>query len=118
MVSNNSKLIFNYGAMGCGTTRALLKCLYSMSEDGFSPVILKPLCDSKGESNIVSRDRGNAKVDFLISSDDNVYLIIADYLRNNNLDAILVDEAQFFTKCQIDQLSDIVDYFGVDVIST
>jgi len=116
MVNNNSKLVFYYGAMGCGKTRELLKSLHSMREDGFNVIVMKPSCDTKGDNTIVSRDNGSANVDFLVGDDVNIYLGIADYLANYNLDVVLVDEAQFLKSKQVEQLSDVVDYFGVDVI--
>jgi thymidine kinase len=111
-----AELTFNYGAMGCGKTRELLKILYSRREDGFSVAIMKPEIDKKAGKKISSRDTSEEKVDFLIKSKDNIYLEISKYLVKNNLDYLLVDEAQFLESHHIDELSDVVDILGISVI--
>lgn len=111
-----AKLYFKYGVMGSGKTRDLQKNYYSFTEDGKSVIIMKPQIDTKGEDKVIARDNQSNKVDLLINKDDNIYIIISKYLIDNNLDYILVDEAQFLEKEQIDQLSDIVDYFNIPVI--
>lgn len=110
------ELNFFYGPMGCGKTRELLKILHSKTEDGFNVAILKPKVDKKGENYIVSRDNNKYKVDFLIDTNDNIYIEICKYIIDNNLDFLLVDEAQFLTAKQVDELSDIVDILNITVI--
>ncbi len=110
------ELNYYYGAMGCGKTRELLKTLYSKREDGFSAIILKPKLDKKGENYIVSRDNNKCKVDFLVTEKDNIYNYICKYIIDNNLDFILVDEAQFLNTHHIDELSDVVDILDISVI--
>lgn len=111
----SANLNFYYGAMGCGKTRKLQGDYYSKKEDGFEVIIIKPVIDKKAGDNILSRDGDSMKVDLLIEPDDNIYNIIAMYLLEHNLDFILVDEAQFLTKNQIDLLSEIVDILGINV---
>lgn len=111
-----AKLYFRYGVMGAGKTRDLQKHYYSLKEDSKEVIIMKPLLDSKGDDKVIARDNHSNKVDFLISKDDNIYIMIAKYLIENNLDYILVDEAQFLEPKQIEQLSNIVDYLEIPVI--
>ena len=110
------ELNYYYGPMGCGKTRELLKTLHSKREDGFNVAILKPKIDKKGDDYIVSRDNNKYKVDFLVDTYENIYLEVCKYIINNNLDFLLVDEAQFLKNYQIDQLSDIVDNLNITVI--
>lgn len=111
-----SKLYFRYGAMSCGKTRDLLKTYYNYFERDMKPIIIKPKKDTKGEDKVLSRDNGSLKVDFLIDTFDDIYLIINQYLVNNNIDCILVDEAQFLEAKHIDQLSDVVDELDIPVL--
>lgn len=112
----NGYLKFCYGAMGCGKTRKLQGDYYSKLEDNFSVIVMKPEIDKKGDAHTLARDGGEVGVDFLIRKKDNIYLLVANYLIDHNLDFILVDEAQFLEKNHIDQLSDVVDVLGINVI--
>lgn len=110
------ELNFYYGPMGCGKTRELLKVLHSKTEDGFHVAILKPRIDKKGEDYIISRDNNKYKVDFLVDTNDNIYLEVCKYLYDNNLDFLLVDEAQFLSTKQVDELSNVVYNLKITVI--
>lgn len=110
-----AELNFYYGPMGCGKTRELQKILYSKREDGFYVAVLKPKIDKKGNDQIVSRDNSKYKVDFLVDKEENIYIEICKYLIENNLDFLLIDEAQFLSSKQVDQLSDIVDILNINV---
>ena len=109
------KLKLYYGAMGCGKTRKLQGDYYSKTEDGFKVIIIKPIVDKKGDNKTVARDGKELKADFLIEKNENIYLTIAQHLLDNNIDFILVDEAQFLEPHHVEELSDIVDVFGVNV---
>jgi len=111
-----AKLYFRYGVMGAGKTRDLQKNYYSYKEDGKEVVIMKPQIDSKGDNKVIARDNNSNKVDFIINKTDNIYSLMTNYILENNLDYILVDEAQFLEPIQIEQLSDVVDYLNVPVI--
>lgn len=112
----DAKLYFRYGVMGAGKTRDLQKNYYSYKEDGKNVIIMKPKLDTKGNDKIVSRDNQTNKVDYIIDKEDNIYFYITEYITKYNLDYILVDEAQFLSPKQIEQLSDIVDYLEIPVI--
>lgn len=111
-----AKLYFRYGVMGAGKTRDLQKNYYSYKEDGKEVIIMKPKLDDKGDDRIIARDNQSNKVDFLVDKNDNIYLTIANFIIEHNLDYILVDEAQFLTPKQIEELSDVVDYLEIPVI--
>lgn len=109
-------LKFCFGAMGCGKTRKLQGDYFSKIEDNFETIIMKPVIDKKADDKTLARDGKELRVDLLIEPDTNVYLLIANYLIEHNLDFILIDEAQFLSKRQIEELSDVVDILGINVI--
>lgn len=111
-----AKLYFKFGAMKCGKTRDLIKTWYNYSEKGMNAIIMKPGDDKKAGENIQSRANEELKADYVVPKDVNIYDLISRYLIDNNLDCILVDEAQFLTAKQVDELSDIVDNFNIPVI--
>lgn len=112
----DAKLYFKYGVMGAGKTYDLIKSYLSFEKENKKIVIMKPFCDTKGGDYILSRDGTSLKVDFLIKDTDNIYLLIYNYLIENNLDYIFVDEVQFLKEKQINQLADIVDNLNIPVI--
>ena len=113
---SGATLKFYYGAMGCGKTRKLQGDYYSKKEDGFEVIVIKPTIDTKGDNKTLARDGGMVETTFLVGKEDNIYFEIANYLLEHNLDFILVDEAQFLTEKQVDELTEIVDIFGIEIM--
>lgn len=111
-----AKLYFKFGAMKSGKTRDLIKTWYNYTEKDMKTIIVKPGDDKKAGENIQSRANEELKADYIVPKDENVYDLISKHLTMYNLDCILVDEAQFLTENQVDELSDIVDNFNIPVI--
>ena len=97
-----AKLYFKYGAMNCGKTTLLLQTAHNYEEQSMRCLIIKPSIDTKGEDTIVSRLGISRKVDKLINKDDNILEWFVS--TNQHAYCLLVDEAQFLTKQQIDEL--------------
>ena len=97
-----SKLYFRYGAMNSGKTTLLLQVAHNYEERGMKVVILKPGIDTKGDDKIVTRIGLKRKVDHIVKNDEK----LINYLCTLPLDVVcvLVDEAQFLTRDQVDDL--------------
>ena len=109
-----AKLYFFYGAMNSGKTTRILQCDYNYTEKGMRAIIMKPATDTKGQDKIVSRIGSSKKVDYLINRDEDIFeSIVNEY---NHVDLILVDEAQFLTTRQVNQLMDIVIDLDIPVM--
>lgn len=111
-----AKLYYKFGAMKCGKTRDLIKTWYNYTEKGMKVIIMKPGDDKKAGENIQSRANEELRADYVVPSNINIYNLIANHILDNNLDLILVDEAQFLTSKQVDELSDVVDNFNIPVL--
>ena len=109
-----AKLNFKYSTMNAGKTLDLLRTAYNYEENNYKVIVLKPKVDTKGEDSIVSRIGLKRKVDYLIQKDDSITNLIIDDLYNCK--CILVDEAQFLSKKQVDELFVISKEFDIDVI--
>ena len=109
-----AKLYFFYGAMNSGKTTRILQCAHNYEEQGMKPIIMKPKVDTKGNEYIVSRIGAKRKVDFLIEPDENIYDIIVE--RYTNADLIIVDEAQFISERQVNQLMDAVIDLDISIM--
>ena len=111
-----AKLYFKYGAMKSGKTTDIIKTYYNYKEKGMNVLIMKPGDDKKAGSNIQSRSGAELNADYVVPSNIDVYQLITYHLIDNNVDVIIVDEAQFLTSKQVDELSEVVDQFDIPVL--
>ena len=110
-----AKLYFKYGAMGSSKTAQALITKYNYEENDLSVWLIKPSADTRdGQATLRSRIGLEAQVE-VISPDRDVYQLFID-TRKEKCDAIIVDECQFLTGQQIDQLRAIVNDFNVPVM--
>ena len=108
------KLIFKYATMNSGKTLDLIKCAYNYDETNQKILVMKPMIDTKGDNKIVSRTGLERNVDYLIKKDDSIIQLLKDDLKD--LKALLIDESQFLTRSQIDELQIIAHALKIDVI--
>ena len=92
-----SKLYFRYGTMNSGKSIEILRVAHNYTERGMSPLLLKPTVDTLGDNKVHSRV-GISQEAHLVYHDDDLSELYKD------CDCILVDEAQFLTEQQVDQL--------------
>ncbi len=112
-----SKLYFRYGAMNCGKSTNLLQVAHNYEERGMNIIIVKPKTDTKGGNKVVSRLGVTREVDLLIANNENIYIEVEKWSKENGkIDCILVDEAQFFKTEHIDQLFEIAVLMDIPVI--
>ncbi len=118
-----SKLYFRYGAMNSGKSTALLQAAFNYEERGQQVLLAKPQIDTKGDTDIVSRLGVRRAVDFVVAPDEDIYDVFvtqrAKVLETTGLpvSCLLVDEAQFFTESQVDDLLRIAILEGVPVLA-
>lgn len=110
-----AKFHFRYGAMNAGKSTILLQTAYNYEEKGKKIVLLKSSIDTKGDEKIVSRIGLERKVDYLIYNDDSILSKLGNSIYN--IDCILVDEAQFLKRKQVDELFYITKKYNVPVIA-
>jgi len=118
-----AKLYFRYGAMNSGKSTSLLQVAYNYEERGQKVLLAKPLIDSKGDELIVSRLGVTRAVDFTVGASDDVYAVFQrereSVIRTHAVDVacLLVDEAQFFSPQQVDDLLRIAIREGIPVLA-
>ncbi|MEO7064391.1 MAG: thymidine kinase [Dokdonella sp.] len=113
-----AKLYFYYSAMNAGKTTTLLQSAYNYAERGMRTLILTPQLDTRvGEGVVASRIGLRAHAQTFEREDDLLALARTDIAARGKLDCVLVDEAQFLSKAQAWQLSDIVDDLGIPVLA-
>jgi thymidine kinase len=118
-----AKLYFRYGAMNSGKSTALLQAAFNYEERGQHVLLAKPSVDSKGDDAIVSRLGVTRPVDFTVGPDDDIRATFARERQaviertEKDVSCLLVDEAQFLTEGQVDDLFRIVIEDDVPVLA-
>ena len=131
-----AKLYFRYGAMNSGKSTGLLQTAYNYEEQGQRVLLIKAVVDTKGEDFVVSRLGVSRRVDLLVDADDDLRALVhrralagaqtapegeSDQSETVSLrevlDCVLIDEAQFLTPLQVDQLMEIVLVDDVPVLA-
>jgi len=118
-----AKLYFRYGAMNSGKSTSLLQAAYNYEERGQSVVLAKPRVDTKGDQTIVSRLGVTRAVDFTIDESDDIYTRFQAHraslltVRSRDVACLLVDEAQFLTPQQVDDLLRIAIRENIPVLA-
>lgn len=142
-----AKLYFYYSAMNAGKTTTLLQSAYNYAERGMRTLILTPQLAARAENIpssdpsgrllaqaaggnparpaaadstrdvVASRIGLRANARRFTRKDDLLAIAQADIATNGKLDCVLVDEAQFLSKAQAWQLSDVVDALGIPVLT-
>ena len=112
-----SKLYFRYGAMNSGKSTHLMQVAHNYEERGMRVILIKPSTDKKGGDKLVSRLGVERKVDILCEKKMDIYEEIKKWQEVKfKIDCVLVDEVQFMTKEQVDQLFKIAVVLDIPVI--
>ena len=110
-----AKLYFKYGAMGSSKTAQALITKYNYEENELKVWLMKPSADTRdGKSILRSRIGLQARVEIVPPEADVLELFRTTKL--GSCDVIIVDECQFMTPEQIDQLREIVDQYNLPVM--
>ena len=113
-----AKLYFYYSTMNAGKTTNLLQSAYNYHERGMRTSILTPKLDDRHGAGIVKSRIGlEASSTVFDGADDLLAVVRNDVERNGPLHCVLVDEAQFLSRAQVWQLTDIVDELSIPVLA-
>lgn len=112
-----AKLYFYYSAMNAGKTTHLLQSSYNYRERGMNTVILSPALDNRfGVGKVTSRI-GIDSPSIIFSGKENLLTLITKYSEEKEIHCVLIDEAQFLSKEQVYQLTEIVDQLNIPVLA-
>ncbi len=117
-----AKLYFRFGAMNSGKSTSLLQAAHNYEERGHQVLLAKPGIDSKAGRAILSRLGVDREVDFLLADHDNARGVFAKYREElkmetgQDVSCLLIDESQFLTDVQVNDLLRIAVIDDIPVI--
>lgn len=112
-----AKLYFYYSAMNAGKTTTLLQSAHNYRERGMRVMILTPKLDHRAGSGTVASRIGLSAEGTVFDREADLERMVGDDLAaRGKLDCVLVDEAQFLSRAQVWQLSEIVDRLRIPVL--
>jgi thymidine kinase len=112
-----AKLYFYYSAMNAGKSTTLLQSSYNYQERGMKTLILAPDIDNREDQATVTSRIGLSANATTFHLSDNLYQVVEELHQQQRLDCVLVDEAQFLTREQVRQVSDIADQLDIPVLT-
>ena len=109
-----AKMHFKYATMNSGKSIDLMRTAHNYEENGYKVLVIKSVIDTKSGEHISSRVGMKRKVDFLLLYSDSVMGKLKGKL--DDISAILVDEAQFLSIGQVNELFIISKACNIPVI--
>lgn len=110
-----AKLYFKYGAMGSSKTAQALITKFNYEERGMKVWLAKPAMDTRDGVQVIKSRIGLSENAYAIDENEDLY----ETFKKNQpkfYDAIIIDECQFLTKEQVDQLAMIVIDYNIPVL--
>lgn len=112
-----AQLYFYYSAMNAGKSTSLLQSAYNYKERGMRAVIFTAALDKRfGSGKVASRIGLEAKAQ-LFNDKTDLMETIQQLVVQTPVDCLFIDEAQFLTKLQVQQLISVVDDLDIPVLS-
>jgi thymidine kinase len=112
-----AKLHFYYSAMNAGKTTTLLQSNYNYLERGMSTLLFTPKIDNRYSIGKITSRIGLEADAEIFDAETNLFTQVEKKCSTQTIHCVLIDEAQFLTKKQVAQLTDIVDYLDIPVLA-
>ncbi len=109
-----AKLYFKYGVMGSSKTAQALITKFNYEERGMNVWLIKPQIDSRDGAGMVKSRAGLSAPAYVFPPEEDIYRSFQQLLQR--MDVIIVDECQFLSEDQVDQLSMIVIDYNIPVL--
>ena len=111
-----AKLYFYYSAMNAGKTTVLLQSAHNYRERGMTPLLFTPVLDDRHTAGIIKSRIGLEAEAMAFKREDDLFNQVQQRLVDENIHCVLVDEAQFLSREQVYQLTDVVDRLNIPVL--
>lgn len=112
-----AKLYFYYSSMNAGKSTSLLQSSYNYKERGMNTLVLAPQLDDRFGAGKVTSRIGIQSEATTFRKDTDLFALISTACDDERLHCVLIDEAQFLTRDQVFQLTDVTDRLEVPVLA-
>ncbi len=112
-----AKLYFYYSAMNAGKTTTLLQSNYNYNERGMETLIFTPSIDNRYRAGAIVSRIGLQADAISFDADFDFLAYVQEIVVKKKISCVLIDEAQFLSKEQVNQLSDIADQLSIPVLT-
>jgi thymidine kinase len=112
---NMAKLYFYFSAMNAGKSTLLLQSSYNYRERGMQTLLFAPMIDTRYQRGMIHSRIGLSEKAILFQAGDDLYQHVQ--AEATRYACILIDEAQFLTREQVYQLSEITDQLAIPVLA-
>jgi thymidine kinase len=112
-----AKVYFYYSAMNAGKTTLLLQARYNYEERGLRTICFKPAIDTREEAGSITSRVGLSAPCTMLDSEESLYRITCEMQKSTRpVACVLIDEAQFLTDRQAEEVFDICDILNIPVL--
>lgn len=111
-----ASLYFKYAAMNSGKSTQLLQAHYNYAERGMHPMAMTAALDNRSGHGVIASRLGITSGAETFEATTDIHARIAQLHAVKMIDALLIDEAQFLSRAQVEQLARVVDDFGIPVL--
>lgn len=113
-----AKLHFYYSAMNAGKSTTLLQSSYNYNERGMDTLLYTPIVDDRYGVGRITTRIGLQQEAIPVNKQFDIFLDAKKHIAENpNIKCVLIDEAQFLTKKQVEQLTYITDFLNIPVLT-
>ena len=102
--------------MNAGKTTLLLQSAHNYRERGMNPLLFTPALDDRYDVGVIKSRIGLEAGAIAFRKDDDLFESVRQVLEDRNVHCVLVDEAQFLSRDQVFQLTEVVDRLGIPVL--
>ena len=109
------KLYFKYGVMGCSKTAQALMTKFNYEQQGYNVLLMKPSIDNRDdhENKTVIKSRIGLESEAIAFSRRQNLIRLFNKRKKDNIGVIIIDECQFCTSTQIDELKELTKFAPV-----
>lgn len=111
-----SKVYFYYSAMNAGKSTVLLQSSHNYHERGMRTLLFTPAIDTRAGAGRIHSRIGLEAAAMPLPADENIFHHVRSAHAAQPVACVLIDEAQFLTRAQVEQCTDIADTLRIPVL--